>query len=117
MNALGIYMLVSLFFVMASFIEFGMLLILKRVNLIEGRKNIVANNTDEAIQKHATSSLATMFHRPSNKRNDILFDERGARNIKENRYSVIDKVDFGSFVCFLFSYILFNFLYIILYAN
>lgn len=99
LNSLGVYLLVSLFFVVASFIEFGLLLMLKRANLLGVNETIAHKNRDN--KKHEGSELK--FARRSKTAHDIGL---------ETRYSFADKIDFGSFIFFVFAYILFNVAYI-----
>ena len=62
MNALGVYLLVSLFFVVASFIEFGVLLMLIRAQLLDGRTNTGENKTDEDFQTYEGPISAKMLN-------------------------------------------------------
>ena len=106
MSSLGIYLLVSLFFVVASFIEFGILLILTRTHFLGVRQTTSSKYMDN--EKHKKSKSKKVFPRIS---------KTGHNRALEMRYSVSDKIDFASFICFMFAYILFNVAYIIECAN
>ena len=98
LNALEIYILTSLFFVLATIIEFGVVLALKRANLLEGQH----------------SKLVTIKH------NQVAFGPNGSikqRKIEDRMYTTADKIDFASFALFTFSYIVFNCVYITQYRN
>ena len=89
---------------------------LKRTCFLGERKTIPDNNTDN--QKHEGSHSEKVFDRRSKTtRDDRALERRYSQNIKEGRYSVTDKIDFGSFICFMFAYLLFSFVYVIQYAN
>ena len=110
-------MLVSLFFVVASFIEFGILLILVRAQILEGRQNTFLNKKADDIQENGGPKSAKLFGIRSRKHNVIALENIKAEVHKDNRYSVTDKIDCGSFICLMFLYILFNIVYLIQYAN
>ena len=108
LNALGVYLLVSLFFVCASFIEFGILLLLKRTYFLGERGTLVDKTADVDNQKNQGSHIEKAFDRRLKRAHDIAL---------QTRYSIADKIDFGSFIFFMFAYVLFNVGYIIQYAN
>ena len=108
LNSLGIYLLVSLFFVVASFIEFGILLMLKRTHFHGVRETTGDKNKDADIQNLEGSQSNKVFARIAKTAHDKAL---------ETRYSVADKIDFCSFIFFVFAYILFNVAYIIQCAN
>ena len=88
LNALEIYILTSLFFVLATIIEFGLVLSLKKTHLLEDKNNKVM-----ALKTRSTN-------------------KRG-----EKRYSKADKIDFASLMIFSFAYIVFNCIYMMIYSN
>ena len=102
LNALEIYTLTSLFFVLGTLIEFGILLALKRAHLLGNSQNKIEHVEKRSLQgRKATISL--------NQGNASGFGPKG--------YSTADKIDFASFVIFMFSFIVFNCVYLAQYAN
>ena len=88
---------------------------LKRTHFLGERKT--ENNTDVDNQNHEGSHSEKVFARSSKTAHDTTIKRRNSQNLKENRYSVADKIDFGSYICFMFAYILFNIIYLIQYTN
>ena len=88
LNALEIYILTSLFFVLATIIEFGLLLSLKKNHLLGGESN-----------------------------EEVVLESRSTDCRREQRYSKADKIDSASFMIFSFVYIVFNCIYMIQYSG
>ena len=88
LNALEIYILTSLFFVLATIIEFGLLLSLKKNHLLGGQNN-----------------------------EEVVLESRFTDCRREQRYSKADKIDSASFMIFSFVYIVFNCIYMIQYSG
>ena len=116
LNALEIYTIVSLFFVLVTLFEYGIVLVLKRTHLLEGKGNDVENfeiqnNTSpvKVSEGNEAKTLKTLFNAYQNQRN--------ASYHKEKRYSRSDKIDVVSFVIFTFAYIAFNCFYTAKYTN
>ena len=88
-----------------------------RAQLLDGRTNTGENKTDEDFQTYEGPISAKMLTRRSMKVNGVAMEHRISRLIKEGRYSVIEKIDFASFVFLMFAYISFNIVYVLQYAN
>ena len=88
LNALEIYILTSLFFVLATIIEFGLVLAVKRTQFLGGQQNKV-----------------------------VTFKSIDATSIREKRYSKADKIDFASFLVFSTAYVIFNCIYMMQYSD
>lgn len=88
-----------------------------RAKLIDGGPNTAAHKTDEDIQPYEGTKSGKMFSRRASKQSGVAMDQRRARQIKGGRYSVTEKIDFASFVVLMFSYILFNIVYVLQYSN
>ena len=116
LNALEIYIIVSLSFVLATLFEFGIVLALKRTHLLEGKRNDVKdfeNQTTISPFKVSNGKKAKTLKAPVN----AYKSQRTASYHKETRYSWSDKIDFVSFVIFTFAYIAFNCFYMAKYNN
>ena len=113
LNALEIYILTSLFFVLATIIEFGVVLALKRANLfgMQQNKNVAFKSSQNAIVP------TTMNTKREKQSTSNLFGSVNLRKCDEKRYTIADKIDFASFFLFTFAYILFNFAYMTQYRN
>ena len=113
LNALEIYILTSLFFVLATIIEFGVVLALKRANFL-GRQQ----SKDMAF-KRSQNAIAPMAINKTREK-QLTSNPLGSLNLRkfgEKQYTIADKIDFASFVLFTFAYILFNVVYMIQYSN
>ena len=88
-----------------------------RAQLLDGGPNTTENKTDEDIQTYEGPTSAKILTRRSTKVNGVAMEHRRSRLIKEGRYSVIEKIDFASFVFLMFAYILFNIVNVLQYAN
>ena len=113
LNALEIYILTSLFFVLATIIEFGVVLALKRANLIgmQQNKGIGFKSSPNAI------SPTAMNTKREKQLTSNLFGSVNQRKFDEERYTIADKIDFASFILFTSAYILFNIAYMTQYSN
>ena len=88
-NALGMYLLVSLFFELMVLLELGIVLMIRR------RNNVETNESKEiTIVKKRTISIADMV--PEN---------------PKRRLSITDKIDLGTFVVIMILYLSFNFVF------
>ena len=125
LNALGFYVLVSLFFIIATMIEYAYILLVCRVtgevdnNERAGNPKLNQQMSDDVFEPkgsiaihniHNDSSPATQFN-----------DNQESTNFKlpPNRKCYLDPniIDFVSFVVFLFSYVLFNCFYVFITYN
>ena len=88
LNALEVYILTSLFFVLATIVEFGLVLLLKRIHIL-GAQNI----------------------------EEVALEPRFANSRQDKGYSIADKIDFASFMLFPFAYIVFNCIYVMKYSD
>ena len=123
LNALGFYLLVSLFFIIATMVEFAYVLLVCRVTgkvdnyKIAGKPKLNPRNSNDGSEPkgsiemnniHNDSSPATQFN-----------DNNESTNwkIPPNRKCYLDPniIDFVSFFVFLFSYVLFNCFYVFYY--
>ena len=123
LNALGFYVLVSLFFIIATMIEFAYILLVCRVTGVvdnsekAGKPKLNQQISDDIFEPkgsieiryiHNDSSPATQFN-----------DNQESTNLKlpPNRKCYLDPniIDFVSFFVFLFSYVLFNCFYVFYY--
>ena len=89
MNALGVHILVSLFFVIATIIEFAVVLFIKR---------IIGNNRNPVD----TNELQTNHD----------FEDDHIRFYQDGCYSVTDRIDLAALFVFLITYVIFNCVYI-----
>ena len=113
LNALEIYILTSLFFVLATIIEFGVILALKRANLfgMQQNKGIGFKSSPNAI------SPTAMNTKREKQLTSNLFGSVNQRKFDEECYTIADKIDFASFILFTSAYILFNIAYMTQYSN
>lgn len=113
LNAMEIYILVSLFFVLATIIEFGVILVLKRVRVLD-RKPIKVDNF-ENHQSIPTIKVSTF--KGANSEEEVFNSSLKRKSVSNHEgYSTSEKIDLTSFFTFAFAYILLNCIYSALYA-
>ena len=120
LNALGIYLLVSLFFVLATMVEFAVVLVLERFYPRNG-ENKEANKKHRNKQTRRTN-LKKKFLSYSKSKASLfnLQDAEKNRNVKEKNTknincSLTEKMDFVALFIFMFIYFLFNCVYFMHY--
>ena len=118
LNALGVYLLVSLFFVIATMIEFASVLIISRSRLV------AMNDSLGVLHGNKKHLLGTQtFFR--NMINSVAagegINDNGSRELAKQQivrrkcYHNPDNLDYAALVLFLLSYITFNCYYIFIY--
>ena len=102
MNALGSHLLVSLFFVVATMIEFAVVMGIKRVEELKANKTGPNENKKEGIisKRNAMIKHELYLHQ------DLAMKQTTFS--QDNVCSIRDKIDFAACCLFLFSYFLFN---------
>ena len=127
LNALGCYLLISLFFVIATMIEFAVVLVIKR-RLEWIPKNTMTQGFDLTTNQRRLSRLSGIRNRKLIPTNTIESHSKNYYNaslemsiMKPNKHqligsnwmisSVTEAIDFVSFVTFSASYLLFNYVY------
>ena len=120
LNALGIYLLVSLFFVLATMVEFAVVLVLERF-YPRNEENKEANKKHRNKQTRRTN-LKKKFLSYSKSKASLfnLQDAEKNRNVKEKNTknincSLTEKMDFVALFIFMFIYFLFNCVYFMHY--
>ena len=100
--------IVSLFFIIATLIEFGIVIMLKRTQSLRRGKNAGANNLDEKMQNF---EILRFTHSHQKTTTSKWKSKKGIKEGDERRCSITDKIDLASFVAFTFLYIVFNCVY------
>ena len=120
LNALGIYLLVSLFFVLATMVEFAVVLVLARFYPIMEENN--ETNKKERSKQTRGRNLKKYFWSYSKTKASLfnLQDAEKNRNVKEKitksiNCSLTEKLDFIALFIFMFIYFLFNCVYFMHY--
>jgi len=125
LSALGVHILVSLFFVIGTMLEFAVVLSIKRISqrridnnhaLIRspskdyhGKKSNIANNRPLFFNK---TSVVASNDQQSNASLDASWENR----LINRSDAMTDRIDFLSIFLFLFSYFLFNCIYVAYYV-
>ena len=143
-NALGVHLLVSLFFVLGTMIEFAIVLLLKRITGYSDNQIPSSKNSEGRRKNSRTGKLHCFYKRNSGGRNPDTnsvetnsidtnldtssiesnpFDSNSIPELREEptnqtenrqkrRYLITAKIDFVAFFVFMFSYIIFNIVYV-----
>ena len=124
MNALGLYLLVSLFFVMGTTIELAIVLLIKRIK----KRNLLLESsveTERSLLSNGKERDGRDFSNPKVFSNRIYQSRRAFKmdetfNFCTNRFLLItkatNKIDFAAFIIFLSLYIIFNCFYFAKYT-
>ena len=131
MNLLAVYILVSLLFVVATMIEFSVVLIVKQKSDLKanfrystsGNKRLIttqpkrifalSNKVDEVdIDKH-DSHMATKKRNCEGKERNTIIWKHGLFH----SFSIVNKIDCVAFFLLFFAYLLFNLAYWIKYLS
>ena len=118
MTALEVYLLVSLFFVMATLFEFAIVLMVNRTNTISCGSSV---NIEKI--KNTTNNNGVVLKSSDNlKRRSLRCDERTFPtrmkcSTHQTPYKTTNRIDFCSFFSFMFLYIVFNCVYFQKYTN
>ena len=113
LNALEAYLLVSLFFVIATMFEFAFVLMLKRTQENKMQRKTRMSNGTTNIKTPNSLILITRKECIKNDGGDI----KANFSLHEDYSGTIEKIDFGSFIGFMVSYIIFNCVYMVEYMN
>ena len=123
LNALGFYLLVSLFFVIGTMVELAIVVMIKRTQRYRrcqttsrngkkgSRKNTEGPNVSLTQKSTSVESLrnACLYYS-----NNDMEDEQMSRTQNRSR-SITDTVDFAALIIFLLSFLVFNFFYSLKY--
>ena len=119
LNALGVYLLVSLFFVIATMLEFASVLIISRSRLVAmtdsvgvlhgNKKHLLGTQT---FLRNMINSVAAGENINIDNGNSEIAKQQTARR---KCYHNPDNLDYTALVLFLLSYITFNCYYIFIY--
>ena len=118
-NSLDLYLLVSLFFVIATMVEFAIVLVISRISRNRHR-GILARSTTQGkrtsynmknIMAETVDQLLLPINNIEPKSSIVLNDDMCSQVTHQNHYSSTDIIDFSTFLVFFSSYILFNFAY------
>ena len=124
LNALGLYLLVSLFFVMGTTIELAIVLLMKRIR----KRNLLLESSFET-ESSLLSKAKEMDD--SDNPNQKVFSNGIYKSRKKIKMDEIisfctnpsllirkatNKIDFAAFIIFLSFYIIFNFIYFVKYT-
>ena len=109
MNALGLYILVSLFFEILVLFELGLVLMLQRTNR-DGRNGNQVGNIERAEWLHGD-----YINNPIYKNSKKMVENHNCRGILSNtqgsRFSITDKIDLGCCSLIMVCFLVFNLYY------
>ena len=117
LNALGVYLLVSLFFVIGTMIEFAIVLVIKRKMDSKMNSNSDDPRTVTAVRRKKMNYWPSRLPKTFTAENPIPTED-SKRNQpptvidKIESESITDKIDMAAFFLFLFSYFIFNIVYL-----
>ena len=115
MNALGIYLIISLFFVLATLVEFAVVLVLARFCPQYGDKENAKINESEKTNtrgfKKKSWAVSSQTNIQDAESNEII----KKKNIQHSTCSLTEKMDFMALLIFMFIYFLFNCVYFMHY--
>ena len=125
MSALGVHILVSLFFVIGTMLEFAVVLTITRISQrhIDNNHALIRSTSKEYHRKR--SNIANKRPLFFNKTSVVTSDEQQSITSSdaswENRLinrsdALTDRIDFLAIFLFLFSYFLFNCIYVAYYV-
>ena len=123
MSALGVHILVSLFFVIGTMLEFAVVLSIKRITQrrIDNNNALIRSPGKEYHRKK--SNIANKRPLFFNKTSVVTSDDQQSisdaswENLLINRSDAMtDRIDFLAIFLFLFSYFLFNCIYVAYYV-
>ena len=123
MSALGVHILVSLFFVIGTMLEFAVVLSIKRISQrrIDNNHALIRSTSKEYHRKR--SNIANKRPLFFNKTSVVTSDDQQSisdaswENLLINRSDAMtDRIDFLAIFLFLFSYFLFNCIYVAYYV-
>ena len=113
MNALGVYILVSLFFVIATMFEFAIVLLIKRrrPHKFQTIKKLIRGSNN-------WSPTTEVFKTKSHEFNlDLDTKEDEIKSNYDSRFKdITEKIDFVALMSFIIGYSLFNIIYIAKYS-
>ena len=101
MNALGIYLLVSLFFVIATMMEFAIVLMIARAR--GGTDNATSQRKRKTMRMNSANTKKQWFL------NRVI--PNTPENDEKNFYSFTEKIDFKALFVFMLMYFMFNYFY------
>ena len=121
MNSLGVYLLVSLFFVVATMFEFAIVLLFKQIPEWKALENVDGMKTkkqrglkNRQISNEAKSSNESSFcseNMTSSKWNDKQDENVLLMSQKTSKYPDTHKIDIAALFAFSLLYLLFNLTY------
>ena len=119
MNALGIYLLVSLFFVLATMVEFAVVLVLARFYPKTDDNDAQKNKENNKTRKRSLKKKFWPYSKMSSSHVNIK-EAEGNPIIKEKNEkriicSFTEKMDFIALLIFMFIYFIFNCVYFMHY--
>ena len=105
-TALSIYLLVSLFFVLGSMIQFAIVLFIEQMSEVDN-------------DNHPLRQIAPSFKTQGNESKIVPFEKAviasKKKNVPSKSFKLTRKIDYVSFVFFNLTYLLFNLSYFIYY--
>ena len=119
LNALGVHLLVSLFFVIGTMIEFAIVLLINRKLVLNGPQCPCIKKGICKIRNLRKRNPLFIFRKnpvdPKDRNSSPSLEKEQTPNSQEKPYSTTDKIDITALCVFLLSYIMFNFVYMIHY--
>ena len=125
MSALGVHILVSLFFVIGTMLEFAVVLSIKRISQrrIDNNHALMRSPSKEYYRKKSNiaNKRPLFFNKTSVVTSDDQQSNASLEASWENRLinrsdAMTDRIDFFAIFLFLFSYFLFNCIYVAYYV-
>ena len=118
LNPLSVYLLVSLFFVIATMVEFAVVLMLKRIVQFNDSQIEFEDNNVKGMQKYISNPTKLNDKRGTSdgdiSKVDLEIDAKFSRHTC--KFTVTDRIDFAALCIFLTSYASFNCIYMTYYC-
>ena len=113
MNALGVYILVSLFFVIATMFEFAIVLLMmrRRPHKYQTIKKLIRSSNNWSPTTEVFRTKSHEFNLDLNPKDDEIKSNHDSR-FKD----ITEKIDFVALMSFIIGYSLFNIIYIAKYS-
>ena len=122
MNALGLYLLVSLFFVIATMVEFAFVLMVNRFTATDDRHQRHKDRMSfrRSNRKYRQKELIVVSNLNNGSTSDLRFNDNlevvETSPSTQRCYLNPNNIDFGALLVFFSSYVIFNCVYMLHYV-
>ena len=117
MTALEVYLLASLFFVIATLVEFAIVLMLYRSNILSCGSTVNIQAIENMTKSNGVLESSDKSKKRSFRSDGRTLTTRIKSNTHNTPYKITNRIDFCSFFSFMFLYIVFNCVYFKKYTD